>query len=404
MPAFEFQALDEKGRNKKGVMEGDSPKQIRQKLREKQWIPVSVEAAHESSAQSGESAKQAKGRLSSSELSLLMRQLATLLQAGLTVEQSLKAMTLQESNKKLHSLSLAMRSSIMEGQSFANSMAKFPNAFPNIVVSSVAAGERSGHLNEIMAQLADYAETRQETQSVVKQAMIYPIILLVFSIVIVVAMLVFAMPKIVGFAIDSGATLPTLTQILLNISDFIVAYGVYLLALLLVGVWLFARAMRGEVFRRKWHLLLLKLPLVKRLIIGSDSARLASTLSILGRSNVPMVESLRISSKVMGNQILKEEVETAASLVEKGSGIGFSLSQSGYFPPILLQIISSGEQSGELDSMLEKAADMQDRELRNTISTLLALISPLMLLVLGGLVMVIVLAMMLPMVSVFNQL
>lgn len=402
MPAFEYQSLDEKGRSKKGVIEGDSAKQIRQKLRDKGWMPLSVEPAHEQSGSTEQ--KQVRGRLSPAELSLFTRQIATLLQSGLTVEQSLKALTVQNSNKKMQGISLSMRSKIMEGHSFAKSLAQFPQAFPDLMVASVEAGERSGHLTEIMGQVADYAENRQETLGVVKQAMIYPIILLVFSVLIVTAMLVFAMPQIVGFALDSGATLPTITQILMDISDFIASYyGLAVFILVMLGFVFFFRALKNDQFKRKWHALLLKLPIVKKLVLGSDSARLASTMSILGRSNVPMVEALRISSKVLGNQVLKEAVEEAADKVEKGSGIGFSLSQSGHFPPILLQIITSGELSGELDTMLAKAADMQDRELRATVSTLLAMISPLMLLVLGGLVMVIVLAMMLPMVTVFNQ-
>lgn len=402
MPAFEYQCLDEKGRTKKGLLEGDNARHIRQKLREKGWTPLNVEETLERNTDDG-GAPKVKRKLSAADLSVFTRQLATLIQSGLTVEHAFQALSKQNPKKHVKAMVLAIRSKILEGYNLETSFAQFPESFPDLYVASVGAGEKSGHLAEILNQLADYTETRHETSSMIKQALIYPIFLLSFSLVIIGVLLVVAVPQIVGFFTSNDYELPGLTKGLLAMSSFMQSYW-WLLIILVVSAFLLVKYLLSKpAIKLKWHQVLLNMPIAKKLITSADSARLASTLSILGQSNVPMVEAMKISSRVMGNWQLRDLVKEAALKVEKGRGISASLSESDAFSPVLLQIISSGEQSGELDDMLSRAADAQDRELRGVMGTIMALIGPFMLLFMGVLILLIVAAMMLPMVSIFEQ-
>lgn len=401
MPAFEYKCLDDNGRNKKGLLEGDNARHVRQQLREKGWTPLSVEETHERNSDDG--APKVKRKLSASDLSIFTRQLATLIHSGLTVEHAFQALSKQSPKKHVKSMVLAIRSKVMEGFNLETSFSQFPESFPDLYVASVGAGEKSGHLAEILNQLADYTETRHETSSMIKQALIYPIFLLSFSMVIIGVLLVVAVPKIVGFFESNDYELPGLTKGLLWISSFMQSYWWLLILMIVASVILVKYLLSKSAIKLRWHNILLKMPIARKLITSADSARLASTLSILGQSNVPMVEAMKISSRVMGNLQLRDYVKEAALKVEKGRGISSSLAESDAFSPVLLQIISSGEESGELDDMLSRAADAQDRELRGVMGTIMVLIGPFMLLIMGMLVLLIVAAMMLPMVSVFNQ-
>lgn len=399
MPAFEYTCVDTEGRKQKGVLEGDSVRQIRQQLREKGWLPVSVELAAKQHQESAKGFSLFRRGISAYELALVTRQLATLIQAGIPVEEALRAVSKQSERPNLQSLMLAVRARVIEGYTLAQSLAEFPHAFPDLYRATVAAGEKSGHLDLVLQQLADYTESRYDTQKKIQGAMIYPVILTVIATLIVFGMLTYVVPDIVKVFTNSHHQLPLLTRGLIGVSGFFKAFGPYLLILAIIAFVMFRRALRKDAFRYRVHALQLRLPLMGQLIKGNNASRFASTLSILNKSGVPLVEALKIAAEVSSNWLIRDAIREASVKVTEGGSLSYALEQSGYFPPMMMQMIASGESSGELDEMLSRAATMQEKELTNLITTLVGLFEPMMLLMMAGVVLIIVLAIMLPIVS-----
>jgi len=401
MPAYLFKALDSKGKQKQGVVEADAPRAVRQQLRERGLTPLSVEAAVEKQNRS-DSLFSNRGSLSASDLALVTRQLATLIQSGIPVEQALSAAAQQAASPRIRSMLIAIRSKVMEGYSLADSLAEFPRAFPRLYRSTVAAGEHAGHLDLVLNRLADYTESRQEARQKIQLAAIYPIILSIVAIAIVVFLLTYVVPDIIEVFLRQGQELPGLTQAMLLVSDFLAAWGVYLLVLIVLALAGFRAALNKPAFRLRFHKQLLHLPLFAGMVRGINTARYASTLSILTTSGVPLVEAMRIAGEVLSNDYLRRKLKDAARKVSEGGALHRSLEQTGYFPPMMLHMIASGEASGELDSMLERTARMQENALQSKIAAIVGLFEPLMLLVMGVVVLIIVLAIMLPILNMSN--
>lgn len=402
MPAFEYQALSEKGRTKKGVLEGDSARQIRQQLRDKNWTPLDVEQVSEKEGVQTVSRLFSRTSISASDLALITRQLATLIQAGLAIDESLGAVSKQSEKPAIKSMVLAIRAKVLEGHSLANALGEYPRSFPDIYRATVAAGEKSGHLELVLEQLADFTERRHETQQNIKMAMMYPFILMGVAVLIIVGMLTFVVPKMVSVFESRDQALPFLTQVLIDSSEFMQSYGVFLVFLAIALTMAYQRAMKQDTLRSRADRFYLRIPLIAKIIKGADTARLTSTLSILFRSGVPLVEALSIAGAVTSNMCIREAVEEAAVKVREGGSLNRSLDASGFFPPMLIQMIASGEASGELDSMLDRSAQNQQRELENLLNTLVGLFEPLILLIMGGVVLLMVLAIMLPIISLNN--
>jgi len=405
MGAFEYVAVDASGRERKGVIEGDTPRHVRQLLREQGLLPVAVDEVVEQ-RQTGQRPRFAlrfQRGLSSSDLALITRQLATLVKSGLPLEEALLAVSQQTDKPRVRSIVLGVRSRVMEGHTLADGLTDFPGSFPEIYRATVAASEQSGHLDAVLERLADYTDNRQQLRSRTLSAMLYPVLLFTVCVAIVFFLLVSVVPKVVEVFRTSEAQLPLLTQLLITGSDFMRKYGIWLVVAIAGAVFLFTRWLRIESNRRRWHQLLLRLPLVGKVVRGSNTARFARTLSTLTASTVPVLEALRISSEVVTNLPMKAAVEEAAVRVREGAPIGRSLAASRVFPPMMIHLISSGETSGELDTMLERAAVHQERELDSILQAVVGLLGPLMILVMGGLVLVIVLAMLLPIFEL-NQL
>lgn len=402
MPAFEYVSVDNDGRKRKGVLEADSARQVRQQLRDKGWLPVSVEpAASEHKAATGNQGF-FRGGMSAWELALITRQLATLIAASIPVEECLRAVSRQTERPGLQSLLLAVRARVIEGYTLAQAMSEFPQAFPDLYRATVAAGEKSGHLDLVLNQLADYTEARYDLQKKIQGALIYPIILTVLASAIVMGLLTYVVPDIVKVFQSSRQELPLLTRGLIATSNFAKVMGPWLLLGLVVGGFMLRPVLKRESTRYRIHGWQLRLPLIWRLVRGANATRFASTLSILTRSSVPLVEALRIAAEVSSNLHIRDAIRQAAVKVTEGGSLSRSLEESGYFPPMMMQMISSGEQSGELDEMLARAAVMQEKELSSLITTLVGLFEPLMLLVMAGVVLIIVLAIMLPILSMNN--
>ena len=405
MGAFEYVAVDGTGRERKGVIEGDTPKHVRQLLREQGLLPVAVDEVVEqkdSGRRTPLSLRFQRG-LSAADLALVTRQLATLVKSGLPLEEALLAVSQQTDKPRVRSIVLGVRSKVMEGHTLADGLADFPGSFPEIYRATVAASEQSGHLDAVLERLADYTDNRQQLRSRTLSAMLYPVLLFVVCVAIVFFLLVSVVPKVVEVFRSSEAELPLLTQLLIGGSDFMRDYGLWLVVALVAAWFLFTRWLRVEANRRRWHRTLLRVPLVGKVVRGSNTARFARTLSTLTASTVPVLEALRISSEVVTNLPMKAAVEDAAVRVREGAPIGRSLGVSRLYPPMMIHLISSGESSGELDTMLERSAVHQERELDAILQAVVSLLGPLMILVMGGLVLLIVLAMLLPIFEL-NQL
>ncbi len=398
MAAFTYAALDAGGKEQRGVLEADSSRQVRQLLRDRGLAPLRIEPANKTRTdKSGTAPVRGSGqRLSAALLALVTRQLATLLQAGLPLEEALHAVSRQAERPKVAQVMLSVRSRVMEGHTLADAMAEFPAAFPSLYRATVAAGEHSGHLDLVLARLADYAESSHASQQKVMLALLYPSLLLFVAILIVTGLMLFVVPEVVGVIADQGQQLPTLTRALIGLSDFIGSWGWLLLIAIVAAVVAIRLALRNDETRLRWHYQLLRLPLLRRLSRGSNAARFASTLSILVNSGVPLVEALRIGAAVLSNTYLQRGVMTAMQQVREGSSLHRALEQCGHFPPMMIQMIASGELSGELGAMLERVAQSQQREFDGIVATLLGIVEPVTLLVMGGAVLLIVIAILQP--------
>ena len=396
MGAFDYVALDVKGRQQKGVLEGDNPRQIRQRLREKKLTPLNVTevARKETKAEAGSFS--VRRGISAADLALITRQLATLVQSGLPVEEALYAVSQQTERARVASLILAVRARVLEGHALGAAFSDFPRVFPELYHATVTAGEQSGHLDTVLARLADYTEARQETGTKISVALFYPCILVFLALAIVTGLMAYIVPQIVGVFENTNAELPVLTKMLIALSDFVRNWGLAVVAAIAVGVFLFRRGLRNDNFREQVHHFLLRLPFISRLVRGFNTARFARTLSILAGSGVPVLEALKISSAVVTNLPMRVAILKATTQVREGSSIKRALEQSGLFPPMVIHLIASGEASGNLDDMLERAAGQQEREMDTNLSVFLGLFEPLIILFMGLVVLVIVLAILLP--------
>jgi len=401
MGAFEYVALDKAGKESKGLLEGDTAKHVRQLLREKQLLPVKVsEVAQKESGRQG-SFSLRRG-MSPSELALLTRQLATLSQAGLPLEEALLAVSQQSEGPRTQSILLGVRSKVMEGHTLADGLADFPQAFPELYRATVSAGEQSGHLDAVLDRLADFTESRQMLQQQIKNALIYPIALVVTAVSIISFMLAYVVPKVVSIFENYGQELPILTRIMIASSDFIRGYWIALILGTFAIIWGMRRLLQKEGPRRRYHKLLLKLPIVGTVTRGINTARFTQTLSILAGSSVPILEALRIAAQVVVNVPMREAVEEASLRIREGAMISKSLAASKLFPPMTTHLIASGEASGRLEEMLVRAAQVQEREVDGLISTMLGIMQPLLVIFMAGVVLLIVLAILLPIFELNN--
>lgn len=401
MGAFEFVALNKSGKESKGLLEGDTPKHVRQMLRERDLLPVKVTevAQKESRRQSNFSLRRG---LNASELALLTRQLATLAEAGLPLEEALLAVSQQNENPRAQSILLGVRSRVMEGHTLADGLADFPQAFPELYRATVSAGEQSGHLDAVLERLADFTESRQMLQQQIRNAMIYPIALVVTAVSIISFMLAYVVPKVVYIFENYDQQLPLLTRVMIASSDFIRGYWIAIITAVVLLVFGIRALLKKEGPRRRYHRMLLSVPIVAKLTRGINTARFTQTLSILAGSGVPILESLKIASQVVVNMPMREAVEEASHRIREGAMISRSLAASKLFPPMTTHLISSGEASGRLEEMLARAATNQEREVDGLVATLLGVMQPLLVIVMAVIVLLIVLAILLPIFEINN--
>ena len=397
MSAFRYKALNLEGRLIKGVLEADSERHLRAQLRAQQLRPVEVLGVEMKVAKGPRSRFVFfKSGLSGSELALVTRQLATLVASALPLDECLQAAAEQTRKPSIKSILLEVRSRVSEGYTLASGMAQYPQAFGEMYRAMVHAGEQAGQLAPVLEQLAAYTENRQLTAQKLKLALIYPFVLMGVAVSVVAALMVFVVPELVSIFTHTKKELPPLTVGLIATSDFLRSWGAYLLVgFVLSGIGL-RRLLQEPRRQLVWHQFLLRVPGIGRVLTGIDTARFSSTLSILMASGVPLLDALHIAGSVMSNRELQQAATKVADNVQEGSSLNKALSQGAFFPPMMVHMVASGEVSGELEVMLERSAINQERELEMTLGTVMGLFEPLMVILMGGVVLLIVLAILLP--------
>jgi len=395
MAGFRYQALTLDGRKQKGVLEADGPRQARAWLREQGLTPVEVEPIA-AKASTGKQQRMFRRGLSTTQLAIITRQLATLLASGLTIEQTLNALIDQSETEQERQLLAGVRSDVLAGQPLARALANQGNVFPEVYRTLVEAGERSGKLPDVLARLADYTEERDALRGKVMLAFIYPALITIVATVVVGALVTYVVPQVVQVFRNTHQQLPLLTVALIALSDFLRATWIYLFIAIAVFVIFVTQSLRSPPVRAAWHATMLRLPLAGALVRGLNTARLASTLAILTSSKVPLLVALRAGVGVVNNIPMKQAIGEAAQRVQEGATLSRSLGASKLFPPLMVHMIASGEASGRLAEMLERTAVQQARELERRVSALVALLEPGMILIMGVIVLLIVLAILMP--------
>lgn len=404
MGAFSYKALTEEGKTVKGIMEGDSERHIRTQLRAKKLKPLEVASATSdaSAATGGESGgfsasfRRRATKLSTRDLSLITRQLASLVKSGLPLDEALHATAKQSQKTNVKRVVLQVRTRVLEGLSLAQALGDNPVAFNDMYRALVRAGEGSGFLSPVLERLADYTQTSQQLQQRIKMAMIYPVVMLVVSLAVIVALMVLVVPKLVKIFEQGKRELPALTEGMIATSSFLMNYGIYLFFALIGVYFLIKRLMRDPKRLRAWHVVQLKLPVIGELVKQINSARFAATLSLLSASGVPLLQALNISGQVMTNKILQEACDTVAASVREGMSLSRAMENTGYFPPLLVQLVASGETNGTLPQQLDNASKDQERELEMMLGVAMGLLEPATIIFMGGAVCVIVLAILTP--------
>ena len=400
MSAFEYAALDGSGRLRKGVLEGDTPRQIRQALREKNLVPVSVTPVAE---KPGRRLLLPARSMPAADLALITRQLATLVRAGTVLEEAILAVAEQSEKTRSKSILLALRARILEGHSLATACGEFPATFSDLYRSTVEAGEQAGALDLVLERLADYTEFRQQLRQKIMLALLYPSLLTTVALLVVGGLVTYVVPQVVSVFQNIGQELPLLTRALIRTSDFLRHYNLALLLMAGLATAGVKIALGHEQRLRQLHGLLLKLPLIGRFVRALNTARFTRAFSILTASGVPALEGLQIAGEVLGNLVMRQAVVQAALRVREGGSISQALTRAGCFPPLTLHLIASGEASSNLEEMLDRAATSHEREVETLITTAMTIFEPVLILVMGGIVLLIVLAILLPIFNL-NQL
>lgn len=403
MPAYHYLAINSEGREQKGVIEADSEKHARQLLREKSFVPIAVRSTQEKKGAKKTSHMSFLTRqrgLNSKELALITRQFATLLSAGLPIEESLLAVSEQTEKPRVKGLLLSVRSKVMEGHALAAALREHPEAFSELFCATIAAGERTGHLDKVLLRLADYTEQQWQMRQKLKTALIYPTMIVLVAIGIVGFLLEYVVPKMIGVYGHLNQALPLMTEILINISKAVESYGLYVIIFSLLGFFLWRYTLKNNsALRERAHRFLLRLPLIGYAIKTSNTARFSRTLAILSASGVPILEAMNISAQLITHIPIRHSVQHAVNYVREGVTIHLALKQTKYFSPMSVHMIASGEASGQLEAMLDRVALTQENEITRLIEVALALFEPAIILIMGAVVLFIVLAVLLP---IFN--
>ena len=401
MASYQYQALDSASRTKHGVLQADAERQVADQLQAKGLVPLLLER-HSQPVSPAQKPTHKKNRvlfarrLTNSDLCLVTQQLATLLEASLPLDDALKAI-IEQSHKKVVKATLSqVLSQVTEGLSLAQALAFHPKSFPEAYIATVAAGEQSGHLAQVLMRLSSYTQQVQETQSRIQLALLYPSIIMLVALGVLTLLLTYVVPQVIEVIVNMDQKLPTLTVGLIAVSNFLKNQGMYLLLAGLIALAALNLVLKQHHLRLKIHKGLLKLPILGPYLAIFNAARFSKTLALLTSSGVPIVEAFEGAQAVVNNLFIRQQIIKAGLVIREGSSIFLALKPRSILPPIALHLVASGETSGRLAQMLDQAADQLDTQLQRSIGIALSLIEPLMMLVMGGLVLVIVMAILLP--------
>ena len=404
MPAFRYEAVDAAGSTRKGVVNADNPRAARSDLRTQGLTPLNVELIAAQLDDAGVARSRGFGeRLSQVELALFTRQLASLLEAGLPLEQAFTALLEQAERPYVRDLIASIRSEVIGGAAFSSALSRHPRDFAEIYRALVSSGEQIGQLARVLSRLADYIERRNALVQKVRLAFTYPAIVTVVAFAIVIFLLTYVVPQIVSVFANTKQKLPLLTTMMLAVSDFVRDYGIYVGILLAGAFWMWRRALRNPDLKRRWHTWLLTAPIYGKFERSLNTARFASTLAITTGSGVPILRALETSRDTLSNVAMAELVEQATASVREGVSLARALSAQKLFPPMLVHMIRAGEITGELPAMLERAANSQQADLERRTLTIAGLLEPVLILAMGLVVLLIVLAVLMPIIEI-NQL
>jgi general secretion pathway protein F len=404
MPAFRYEAVDAGGATRKGVVNADNPRSARADLRSQGLTPLAVDAIAAQLDAAGVAKSRGFGeRLSQVELALFTRQLASLLEAGLPLEQAFTALLEQAERPYVRDLVASIRSEVMGGASFSDALSRHPRDFAEIYRALVASGEQIGQLSRVLSRLADYIERSNALIQKVRLAFIYPGIVTVVAFAIVIFLLTYVVPQIVSVFANTKQKLPLLTTMMLAVSNFTRAYGIYVALMAIGGFLAWRRALKNPVLKRRFHTWLLTAPVYGKFERSMNTARFASTLAITTGSGVPILRALETSRDTLSNVAMKELVEEASASVREGVSLARALSAQRHFPPMLVHMIRAGEITGELPAMLDRAASAQQADLERRALTIAGLLEPVLILAMGVVVLLIVLAVLMPIIEI-NQL
>ena len=402
MKPYHYEAVDSQGRKKKGMISADTDRAARKELRRMGLIALSVEATQEKEKQSKD-IKLGRSSLSFKQKTAITRQLATMIDAGSTVEDALNTVAAQAEKATIKSMLLTLRTHISEGQSLSVAMSKQPKIFDKLYIAMVEAGEKSGDLAVVLNQLADYMEKTQDIRSKIQTALIYPAALAFTACIVIIALMTFVVPKLVAQFADTGQTLPLLTRIIVGSSNFMIDYGLYLLAALVSAFIIAMAALKRETVRLAFDKWLLKLPLFGKFIKRSNSARLARTLASLLSAGSPMIDAIKAAEKTLSNTAVKQDVARLRKQVQEGGSLAKGMTKSGYFVPMVAHMAVAGEKSGRLPEMLTKSAEYLEKDLEAFTEGALSLLEPIIIITMGGIVATIVLSVLMPILQM-NQL
>jgi general secretion pathway protein F len=402
MPIYDYLALDAKNRQRKGIIQADTPKHARQLLREQRLIPTTIKYKSAKDTKGSKNGRmslwqrlnQPQKKLSNRELISITRQMANLLRASLPVDEVLQTIA-NHSNANVRRILSEARSMVVEGTSLSKALAA-QGVFAEEYSASIAAGEQSGELARVLERMAEDTERRQQFVGKMRTAMIYPASIAIVSVAVVVALLTYVVPQVVEVFVNTNRELPGLTKLMISISDFFRSYGQVLLVLLVGGFVAFRAALRVASFKRRWHNALAGVPVVGKIFIGTNNAFFARNFSLMQSAGVPVLESLRLTASTLNSLPMQEAVMEASEMVREGSSLFRSLQKTKALPAMTLYMLASGESSGQIPKMLDRAAINQEQELEDFTATLLGVVEPLIILVMGGLVLMIVLSVLLP--------
>jgi general secretion pathway protein F len=399
MEAYHYEALNAAGRSVSGVLQADTPRHARALLRAQGLLPSTIDKIHVR-----DKARQLWARgLSASELSMVTRQMATLLASGLTVEHAINALTDEAENPRTKEILTGVKAEVSAGLTFAGALGSYEKSFPEFYRALVRGGEDSGALPTVLQHLSDYLDARQALKQKTALALLYPALVSIVAVLIVSGLLVYVVPQVVQVFQQSRQHLPVLTRALIGLSDFLRSAWPYLLLGVIAAATAIHFALRNHSIKRSWHAFALTLPFVGPLIRGINTSRFASTLAILVGGGIPLLSALASSSKVLTNLVMRDAVESALDRLRGGAPLSKSLSATRAFPAMLTHLIASGEVSGKLEQMLDRAAKLETQTLERRLSVFLTVLEPMMILMMGGIVLLIVLAILLPIIEI-NQL